>query len=201
MQLYKAGPSPFVRKVLVLLHETRQIDDVEMIAVTANPLDPDPTLTAANPLGKIPALARPDGPMLYDSRVICRYLDARAKAGLYPESRLWEILTLEATADGIMEAGVSIVYESRFRPADRVHGPWIDGQWGKVTRALDVLEERWLSHLGGRLTMAQIALGCALAYLDFRLGDRDWRAGRPGLAAWHAGFAERASMRETAPAA
>ncbi|HBT00452.1 MAG TPA: glutathione S-transferase, partial [Citreicella sp.] len=72
MKLLKAGPSPFVRKVLVTLHETDQIGDVDMVDVTASPVAPDPALIAANPVGKIPALVRPDGPALYDSRVICR---------------------------------------------------------------------------------------------------------------------------------
>ncbi len=119
MELLKAGPSPFVRKVMVTLHETDQLAEVKLRDVLANPFDPDPTLTAANPIGKIPALVREDGPTLYDSRVICRYLDARAGAGLYPESHIWETLTLEATGDQIMEAAVLMVYEQRFRPEEK----------------------------------------------------------------------------------
>ncbi len=115
MKLLKAGPSPFVRKVLVTLHETDQYDAVEQVQVTASPLTPDPNLIAANPVGKIPALIRDDGPTLYDSRVICRFLDHRAQTGLYPEVRQFDTLTLEATADGIMDAAVLIVYEERFR--------------------------------------------------------------------------------------
>jgi glutathione S-transferase len=199
MKLLKAGPSPFVRKVLVTLHETGQIDDVEMISVTSSPLDPDPTLIASNPVGKIPALIRENGPTLYDSRVICRYLDHRAEAGLYPEHRVWDTLTLEATADGIMDAAVLIVYEERFRPPEKVSMEWIEGQWAKVSRALDALETRWLSHLEGRIDMGHIAVACALSYLDFRHEPRSWRTGRGALAAWHARFCERPSMRATAP--
>ncbi|ETX30910.1 glutathione S-transferase [Roseivivax isoporae] len=201
MTLLMAGPSPFVRTVLVTAHETGQIAEIETRKVAASPTGADPELVSANPLGKIPALMRPDGPALYDSRVICRYLDHRAQAGLYPDSRLWEVLTLEATAQAMMDAGVSMVYERRVRPEDMVYEPWIAGQWGKITRALDAVEARWTSHLSGRLTMAQIALGCALGYLDFRHGDRGWREGRPTLAAWYARFAERPSMQETEPAA
>ncbi|MFZ5962341.1 glutathione S-transferase [Thalassococcus sp. BH17M4-6] len=199
MQLLRAGPSPFVRKVLVTLHETGQFDEVEQIDVAASPLQPDATLIAANPVGKIPALVRTNGPTLYDSRVICRFLDDRAKAGLYPENRLWDTLTLEATADGIMDAAVLIIYEQRFRPADKVDPGWMEGQWGKVARALDALNTRWISHLHGRLDMGQIAIGCALSYLDFRHDARQWRTGRDALAKWHASFAERESMVKTRP--
>ncbi|MGP6087666.1 glutathione S-transferase [Antarctobacter jejuensis] len=199
MQLLKAGPSPFVRKVLVTLHETGQVDDVEQVDVTASPMAPDPKLIAANPMGKIPALMRNDGPTLYDSRVICRFLDDRAKAGLYPENRLWDTLTLEATGDGIMEAAVLIIYEERFRPAEKVSMEWIEGQWAKVSRALDALSTRWMSHLHGRTDMGHIAVGCALGYLDFRHEARSWRTGRESLADWYAQFAERPSMIATTP--
>lgn len=199
MKLLKAGPSPFVRKVLVTLHETDLLGDVEQVSVTANPMDTDPTLAAANPLGKIPALVREDGPTLYDSRVICRYLDARAQGGLYPDSRIWETLTLEATGDGIMDAAVGMIYEKRFRPEALQSADWLAGQWSKVSRALDALNARWISHLQGRLDAGQISVGCALGYLDFRHPDRDWRQGRTALADWEAGFAQRPSMQATKP--
>ncbi|SDY22342.1 glutathione S-transferase [Citreimonas salinaria] len=201
MKLLKAGPSPFVRTVLVTLHETGQFDEVEMVNVTASPLQPDPTLVAANPVGKIPALIRDDGPTLYDSRVICRYLDHRAGGRLYPEARLWDTLTLEATAHGIMDAAVLIIYEERFRPAEKVSAEWMDAQWAKVSRALDALQTRWMSHLNGRLDMGQIAVGVALSYLDFRHDARGWRSSRDELAAWHGTFCERPSMLATRPEA
>ena len=154
-----------------------------------------------NPLGKIPALALDDGTALYDSRVICRYLDDRARAGLYPESpRLWRTLTLEATADGILEAAVLMVYEGRLRPEEIRFAPWVEGQWAKIARALDLMESRWQDHLSGPLDMGQIALGCALSYLDFRHAARNWRQGHPRLAEWHAGLAARDSMKATEPA-
>ncbi|EAU46341.1 glutathione S-transferase [Salipiger bermudensis] len=199
MKLLKAGPSPFVRKVLVTLHETDQYDAVEQVQVTASPLTPDPNLIAANPVGKIPALIRDDGPTLYDSRVICRFLDHRAQTGLYPEIRQFDTLTLEATADGIMDAAVLIVYEERFRPADKVSMEWIEGQWAKVSRALDAVSTRWMSHLHGRIDIGHIGMACALSYLDFRHDARKWRTGRDALAEWHAGFAARPSMIATEP--
>ncbi len=199
MQLFHSPASPFVRKVSVLLRETDQLDAVEHVDVHTTPMATDGELKTANPLGKIPALIRPDAPTLYDSRVICRFLDARAEAGLYPEDRLWDTLTLEATADGIMECAVSMVYEKRFRDEALVSQDWINSQWDKISRALDALNARWMSHLYGPLDMGQIAVGCALGYLDLRHPDRDWRAGRDGLAAWEKGFAERPSMQDTQP--
>jgi glutathione S-transferase len=201
MKLLKAGPSPFVRKVLVTLHETGQTDSVETVDVTASPMGADAALAAANPLGKIPCLIRDDGPAIYDSRVICRFLDARAGAGLYPETRQWEVLTLEATSDGIMEAAVLMVYEARFRPEELQFADWTEGQWSKVTRALDALNTRWMSHLHGPLDISHIAVGCALGYLDLRHDARNWREGRDGLAEWYATFSQRDSMVATMPSA
>lgn len=199
MKLLKAGPSPFVRTVLVLLHETDQIADVETVDVIAAPGGTAAELAAANPLGKIPALIRDGGPTLYDSRVISRFLDDRAGAGLYPASDPWTTLTLEATGHGLMEAAVAIIYERRFRPEDKVSEDWIEAQWEKVDRTLTALEARWMGHLSGRLDVAHIAIGCALGYLDFRHPDRDWRTGRDGLAKWHEAFSARPSMQATAP--
>jgi glutathione S-transferase len=201
MHLYFSPTSPYVRKVMVLLHETGQIGEVELISGSGNPVDPAGAPLDANPLGKVPALERPDGPALYDSRVICRYLDARAKSGLYPEgARLWDTLTVEATGDGILDAALLMVYEGRIRPEELRFAPWVEGQWAKVDRALDALETRWIAHLQGPLDAGQIAVGCALGYLDFRHDARDWRNGRARLAGWFAGFDARASMRATVPA-
>lgn len=199
MQLFYGPASPFVRKVVVTLHETGQIEDVELVRAIGTPVDSSAMPISQNPLGKIPTLVRDEGPALFDSRVICRYLDHRAGTGLYPEGRVWDVMTLEALADGIMDAAVLMVYESRCRPEDMIYDFWVEGQWAKVRRALDVLDERWVSHLSGPLDMGQIAVGCALGYLDFRHGDRDWRNGRDGLAKWEGGFARRPSMQQTRP--
>lgn len=201
MRLFHSPTSPFVRKVMVTLHETGQAADVTLVPAMGTPVDPGSMPLGQNPLGKIPALERDDGPAIYDSRVICRFLDDRARANLYPSPRQWEVLTLEATADGIMDAAVLMVYETRVRPEENRFAPWVDGQWAKIGRALDALEQRWLSHLNGPLDMGQIAVGAALGYLDFRHADRGWRSGRPGLAAWAAVFAERPSMVATRPVA
>ncbi|MBF9045834.1 glutathione S-transferase [Rhodobacterales bacterium LSUCC0031] len=198
MELLGSPASPFVRKVCVMMAEAG-ITDVPLVQVAASPLGGEDRLNAANPLGKIPALTRPDAPTLYDSRVITRYLDATYGAGFYPEARLWDVLTIEATADGIMDAAVNLTYEARFRPAEIQFAPWMDGQWTKITRALDGLEGQWLSHLNGPRDMGQIAVGCALGYLDFRHDARGWRNGRDGLAAWYADFSMRPAMQATQP--
>ena len=169
---------------------------------SVTPLDPGAAPLDANPLGKVPALERDDGPALYDSRVICRYLDDYAKAGLYPAGpALWETLVLEATADGILDAALLMVYEWRLRPEEHRFAPWVEGQWSKIDRALTMIESRGMPQLQGPLDMGQIALACALGYLDFRHADRGWRTERPHLAAWEAVFAQRPSMQATRPAA
>lgn len=202
MRLYHSAASPFVRKVMVTLHETGQLDRVELVPAVTSPVAPGTMPPALNPLGKVPTLERPDGPALYDSRVINRYLDALAEAGLYPEGpRLWETLTLEATGHGISDAAVLMVYEDRVRDPAARSGPWVEGQWTKIARALDALEDRWLAHLAGRIDAGQIAVGCALGYLDFRHAARTWRAGRPGLAQWFERFDARPSMVATRPQA
>lgn len=200
MKLISSPASPFVRKVHVLLHETGQLDEVEVIGVKTSPVATATEAATANPLGKIPALLRDDGPALYDSRVITRYLDARKGGRLYPEARIWEVLTLEATADGIMDAAVLMTYERRIRPEDKVFEGWLDAQWSKVARAVNALNERWISHLEGPLDMGQIAVGCALAYLDFRHDARHWRQGNGALDDWYAAFSLRPAMVATAPA-
>lgn len=200
MKLVSNPASPFARKVRVCLLETGQVGDVEILNFATTPTAPNPEITAANPMSKIPALIRPDGCTLYDSRVITRYLDTRAKAGLYPEDRLWETLTLEATGDAIMDAGVLMVYEGRCRPEDKQFGGWLDAQWGKIERALDALNANWIGHLQGPLDAGHIAVGCALAYLDFRHDARNWRKDHGALDDWFAVFSQRDSFIATAPA-
>ena len=198
MQLLSSPASPFVRKCRVLLIESGQTD-VEVREVSSSPMGGEAALNAANPSGKIPALIRDDGPALYDSRVICRFLDARVDAGLYPAGRLWEVLALEANADAIMEAAVGIIYEKRLRPENLWWPEWFEAQWAKIARSLDALESRSMPLLRGPLHMGQVAVGCALGYLDLRHGDRNWREGRGTLAAWEADFARRPAMAATAP--
>lgn len=200
MKLFHAPASPFVRKVMVLLHEAKATDRVTLVPASGSPLDPGTLPVDRNPLGKIPALERPDGPTLYDSRVITRYLDDLLQARLYPAApRLWDTLVIEATGDGISEAAVLMRYEMHLRPETTRSPAWVDAQWQKIARALTALEDRWMSHLSGPPDMGQIAVACALGYLDFRHADRPWRTTHPVLAAWYATFDARPAMRGTAP--
>lgn len=200
MKLYYSPTSPYVRKVMVVLHETGQLDDVELIGATTTPLAPAQGLLAKNPLGKVPALDRDDGPAVFDSRVICAYLDDRGKGGLYPAgARRWDVLTLESLADGILDAALAMTYEARMRPEAIRWADWGDAQWGKVERACKALNGIWMSHLSGPLDMGQIAVACALGYVDFRHDARGWRKGNDALTAWYKGIESRPSLAATRP--
>lgn len=200
MKLYHSLTSPYVRKVMVLLHETDQLEDVELETVASTPISPAASLISKAPLTKVPALERPDGPTLFDSRVICAFLDARAGGRLYPDgARRWDVLTLEALADGILDAALLMTYEDRLRPEDKQWDDWTESQWVKIDRACAALNQRWMAHLSGPLDMGQVAVGCALGYLDLRHDARGWRKGNDALAAWFAEFGERPSMVATRP--
>jgi glutathione S-transferase len=200
MKLISSPASPFVRKVRAVILETGLGDRVEELRVATTPLATADAAQAANPLGKIPALIREDGRALHDSRVITRYLDDLAGTNLYPQDRIWDILTLEATADGIMDAAVLVIYEGRLRPETERSNTWVEAQWSKAARAVHHVNDHWTDHLSGPVDAAQIALGCALGYLDFRHAARDWRRDNPALAHWFAGFSTRPCMAATAPA-
>jgi glutathione S-transferase len=200
MKLLISPASPYVRKVRVLIREAGREGEVEEQGVATTALATDPAIPRHNPLGRIPVLVRDDGPAILDSRVICRFLDARWAAGLYPQERLWEVLTLEALAEGVLDSALLMAYEVRLRPEDRQWPDWIEAQWAKIARSLDMLEQDWADRPAGPLDMGQVALACALGYLDFRQGARAWREGRPRLTAWEAAMAERPSLRATRPA-
>lgn len=204
MQLLYARPSPFVRKVMVLLEEAGKTDEVELIEGHGSPTAPNNAITAVNPIGKIPCLIPKEGMVIYDSRVITRYLDNRFLTGFYPsDDRLWPTLTLEALADGMLDAAVLCVYETRCREEAIRSADWVAGQRGKIARGLDAVEADWMDHLAGSVCMGHIAMGCVLGYLDFRSelgGWPDWRDGHPQLAQWGETFLNRASMKATAPA-
>ena len=197
MKLIMAEASPFARKVRVLLRETNQLKDVEEVNIVTSPFQVNEQVKVANPTGRIPSLSRADGPALYDSRVITRYLDAKASAGLYPEAKLWDVLTVEATGDSMMDSAVSISYELRLRPEEKVSTEWTEAQWAKAMGGCDALQSRWMDLLNGPLTMAHISVACALGYLDLRHDARNWRQGHDVLAAWLADFSKRSSFQDT----
>lgn len=199
LQLISSGASPFARKVRVVIIEAGLSDRVEVTSISTSPLEQAPALTQVNPLGKLPVLVRGDGPAIHDSRVITRYLDSISSGTLYPENRIWEVLTLEAMADGILDAAVVITYEKRFRDEAMQNGDWLEAQRQRINRSLGVISDQWMSHLEGHLNIGQIGVACALSYLDFRHDDMKWRDRNPALADWHTRFSERASMKATSP--
>jgi glutathione S-transferase len=199
MNLYTSPTTPFGRKIAVLLREADLLGRVSVQIVAGTPLAPGSLPIAHNPLGKIPVLVLDDGTAIYDSRVISRFLDDHFGLNVYPTGAdLWPFLAREAAIDGIIEAAVSMAYEIRLRPENLRFAEWVDAQWAKVTRALDMFEA---APPKGAVDMESIALGVALSYLDFRHDARAWRTGRPKLAAWQAEMADRPSLRETQPPA
>ena len=202
MTLFSHVASPFGRKVLVLLHETGQQQRVTLHPVTLSPTAPDDTFNQANPLGKVPALQLADGSVIHDSRVILDYLDQQHVGNpLIPlgGSARWRRLTLASTADGIMDAAVLIRYERGLRPAQKQWQAWMTAQSDKVLRALASLEQNAMAELASHFDIAAISLACALAYLDLRLPDLDWRTPNPQLTAWYAEVGQRPSMLATRP--
>lgn len=203
MKLWHSPISPFVRKVMVTAHETGQAEQIKTVEAGTTVVARNLELVKDNPLGKIPALVLDDGTVLYDSRVICAWLDSRhAGTKLVPESgpERFVVLRMESLGDGMMDAGVLARYEVGLRPAEKVWDKWHQGQIDKVRSALDHLEAQGLPLLVGPLNLGAISVGCALGYLDFRFSDMEWRKDRPGLARWFADFVERPSMKATAPA-
>lgn len=200
MQLSYSPTSPYVRKVMVVLHETGQLDDVTLVRPVLNPFDFDPALVAVNPIAKVPALITDEGQIIYDSRVICGYLDARVQAGLYGSGAThWGIRTLEATADGIIDAAFNMAVEVRFRPEQIRSTEWMEGQWTRIMHGVAALDAKWIDHLTGPMDIGHIAVACALDYLDTRHSTRDWRNGHQNLAAWSKNFSKHPSMIATHP--
>ena len=188
LTLRSSPASPFVRKIRIaasLLGLEREI--TTEIADTMNAGD---TVRQQNPLGKIPALVLEDGVVLFDSRVILEYLDHRAGGGkIIPKDAAarFAALRLQALADGIMDASILVVYEGRWRPAERHEPKWVDHQAGKVTRALASLEAAPPA-IDAPPNVGQITLACALGYRDFRFAGT-WRKDHPRLVAWLDQFA------------
>lgn len=186
MLLRFSPTSPFVRKVRVAAAVLGLKLDIE----PADTMDPDDSLRRQNPLGKIPALLTDEGDVLFDSPVILAYLDHVAGGGrilpVEPKAR-FAALRLEALADGMMDAGILLLYEGRFRPVERHEVKWLEHQEGKRARALDALEAT-IAPFAGPISVGDIALGCALSWFDFRFAGT-WRETHPRLVAWHAAFA------------
>lgn len=203
MKLIGAVTSPYVRKVRVVLSEKK----LEYSFVTENVWADDTLISTSNPLGKVPCLVLDGGEAVFDSRVIVEYLDGLSPVGkLIPPSgreRL-EVKTWEALADGLLDACILARLEATWphRTAEQRSPAWIDRQMGKVDAALAAMAKglgEQVHCCGTPFTLADVAMGCALGYLDFRFPERDWRTAHPNLATWWARVAERPSMVMTRP--
>ncbi|MGI9333521.1 MAG: glutathione S-transferase, partial [Gammaproteobacteria bacterium] len=193
MKLYCASASPYVRKVMVMAKETGLYDQLQQVTTALTPVAPDEALVGDNPLGKIPTLVLDDGTALYDSRVICEYLDSLHKRKKKFPSRgeaRFKALALQALGDGMLDAAVNTRYETFLRPEQYRWPDWISGQRKKFRRPLGVLEAR-AEDLEGPLSIGTITIGCALGYRDFCYGDDPWGNTHPRLAAWFKKFERR----------
>ncbi|RAI58334.1 glutathione S-transferase [Roseicella frigidaeris] len=201
MKLFHSAASPFVRKVTVCAAELGIA--LERLPSAAHPIDRDKTIIPLNPLGKVPTLILEDGTALFDSRVICEYLDSQAGGGrLFPAAgpARWRALTEQSLGDGMLDAGILLRYEGVVRPPEKQSEAWRAGQMDKIACGLAELETR-AAGFGERVDIGTITIGCTLGWLDFRFGDLGWRQGRPQLAAWFERFAQRPSMAGSQPAA
>ena len=201
MKLFHSPTSPYVRKVMVTAIEKGLESKIEKMNTAASPIKREAALTSKNPLGKVPCLITDDGRALFDSPVICAYIDTLKAPHLTPAdaNARFDAMTLEALADGFLDAGILLRYEGAMRPEPKRWDEWVNGQMAKIEGALDALETTYAAQLTGPLTIGQIAVGCALGWFDFRYGHVDWRKSRPKLAAFAKTFGERPSMKATMP--
>ena len=200
MKLHHNPASPYVRKVMVTAHELGLAGKIELLDTAVSPVTTNATLAAENPLMKIPALTTDDGQVLFDSPVICEYLDSLAGGGkLFPASgkARWSALRQQALGDGILDALILCRYEIAARPEDKRFAGWTDGQMRKAHQGLAALEAEDLSSR----TIGSVTAGCTLGYLDFRFSNDGWRARHPRLADWYKGVEALPSMQATKPPA
>ena len=199
MKLYYSLASPYVRKVRMAALEVGVAERIDLVLTDAWSVTEG--LPQDNPLCKVPTLVLTDGTPLYDSPVICEYLDHLAGGGLFPPSgpARWTALRLQALGDGLCDAAVLRRLEV-MRTENLRSTAWIDRQKAAMVRACDVLEAD-AEHLSGSVTIGTLAVATALGYLDLRFADDDWRAGRHRLAAWFAEAGRRPSFQATRPPA
>jgi len=201
MKLFYNPASPFVRKVLVVASENNLLDRIVQQPIGLTPVKPVDSVNAENPLGKIPALVLDNGDSLYDSRVICEYLDSLGSAAMFPAAgdARWTALRRQSLADGMCDAAILGRYETFVKPVEKQWDVWLDGQKNKFRRGLDALEAEAAS-LGSQMDIGTASVAIALAYLDFRYADENWRDSHPQLAEWYQEFYQRDIFQTTIPA-
>lgn len=201
MQLFYANTSAYVRKVMVTAHCLGLTNEIELLDSAAHPVERDERIAIVNPLAKVPALRTEQGACLYDSRVICEYLNARAKGDLIPSQgdARWLSLSRQALGDGLIDAALLARYEFSARPLEKQWQGWADAQLKKVHAALREIECQVADFSTQPDDVGLIAIGCALGYLDFRFDALNWRANHPLTAAWFALFDAHPAMAATRP--
>jgi glutathione S-transferase len=199
MKLHWSPRSPFVRKVMIVAHEVGLLDRLDCVRTVAASTKPHLELMRDNPLSKIPTLVLDDGTVLYDSPVICEYLDQlHDGAKLLPASGAarFSALRQQALGDGFLDFLLLFRAErERQHPSD----PHLKSFATKRSACLAALDQEAAALESSAFSLGHIAVGCALSYLDFRFAAEDWRTGHPRIAAWHAVFAARPSVRATEP--
>jgi len=202
MQLIGSETSPYVRKVRVVMAEKK----LEYALILEDPWSPDTRLQEHNPLGKLPCLLIDEDVSLFDSRVIVDYLDTLSPVGRLlplPGRERASVKCWEAISDGILDAAVSIMAENHHRPDAPPSRHWIDRQRGKIHAALAFMEKNLHDDhafcMGVSFSLADVGLGCALGYLDFRFADLDWRQDHAKLQRLYDKLMERPSFQQTMP--
>ena len=202
MKLLYAPTSPYVRKVMVCAHLTGQVDRIERLPSAAHPIKRDARIAGHNPLAKVPTLILESGQSLFDSRTICEYLaTSGTPTNLFPPAgdKRWRALSLQSLGDGLLDAALLARYETVARPAEFQWPEWRSAQLVKVTASLDVIESQAASFGTEAPTIGEVAIGCALGYLDFRFPEIKWRDGRPTAARWNEAFQALPAMLATIP--
>jgi glutathione S-transferase len=199
MKLFWSSRSPFVRKVMVFAHETGLAPRIDCTRTLVAPTKPNPEVMALNPLNKLPTLILDDGRALYDSRVICEYLDSQHDGPrLFPAdaSARIEALRRQALGDGMMDF-LLVWLSERARAAPQQSPELIAACRTKLATVLDALEREAPSLAAAPFGIAHIAIGCALGYADFRFNDESWPTGRPHLTTWAETIHARPSFQST----
>jgi glutathione S-transferase len=199
MKLHWSPRSPFVRKVMIVAHERGVADRITCERTVAATARPHVELMKDNPLSKIPTLVLDDGTVIYDSRVICEYLDALDGAPkLFPREPKARITALrrQALGDGLLDL---LVLNRNERERAQPSNEHLASATARKVAVLDTLEREAEALVRAPFGIGHIAIGCALSYLDFRYADEDWRKGHLDIAKWYASFAARPSVRATLP--
>lgn len=195
MKLYHNPASPYTRKVMVLAHETGLVDRISLMPIKV--WEETERIRSDNPLGKIPTLINDQGQAVYDSTVICAYLDTLHDGPkMIPEGLgRWPVEILHSLAQGMTDAALTLRADV-MRGRDKEPDFYSKRMRATIKSACDEAERR-ISEIEGQINLGTIALGVGLAYVDFRFPDLGWREGHPGLTEWYEAFAKRPSMKAT----